>query len=270
MARNPILVAAILIAGVFTVLTAQARLGWTLAQSVETYGPYKTTMQDLPGYLAGTVYGFQDKTADLNHPQLDIVLESYLDGKAGLITYSNSDHTPLGAQLIQAALSVNAPEADWSVKDKNFFGKVNGKIRYIGKLSVDERKLIIGTMEYIDAEIAARNAGTATPTAPESVAAPTPAESLRTNVISAITGKRWTSEALIVSGTLTNASTVGVLVTGIDAKGFNQDQKMVTQGSDFTIVHKDLAPGEVVNFKVALKDDAKQVRFVKALPSWSP
>jgi hypothetical protein len=61
-----------------------------------------------------------------------------------------------------------------------------------------------------------------------------------------------------------------VLITGIDAKGFNQDQKMVIEGSDFTIVHNDLAPGETVKFKVALKDDAKQVRFVKVLPSWSP
>ena len=59
-------------------------------------------------------------------------------------------------------------------------------------------------------------------------------------------------------------------VTGIDAKGFNQDQKLVIEGSAFTIVHNDLAPGEAVNFKVALKDDTKQIRFVKVLPSWSP
>jgi hypothetical protein len=29
---------------------------------------------------------------------------------------------------------------------------------------------------------------------------------------------------------------------------------MITSGSDFTIVHNDLAPGEVVNLKVALKE----------------
>jgi hypothetical protein len=103
-------------------------------------------------------------------------------------------------------------------------------------------------------------------------AAPTPTPCLitPTNVISAITGNRWTADALIVSGTMTNTSTVAVLITGIDAKGFNQDQKMVITGSDFTIVHNDLAPGEVVNFKVALKDNAKLVKFVKVLPSWSP
>jgi hypothetical protein len=89
-----------------------------------------------------------------------------------------------------------------------------------------------------------------------------------TNVVSAITGNRWTPDALIVSGTLTNTSAVAVLITGIDAKGFNQDQKMVIEGSDFTIVHNDLAPGEVVNFKIALKDGTKQVKFVKVLPSW--
>jgi hypothetical protein len=91
-----------------------------------------------------------------------------------------------------------------------------------------------------------------------------------TNVVSVITSNRWSGDVLIVSGTLTNTSTVVVLITGIDAKGFNQDQKMVIEGSDFTIVHNDLAPGQVVNFKVALKDGAKQVRFVKVLPSWSP
>jgi hypothetical protein len=91
-----------------------------------------------------------------------------------------------------------------------------------------------------------------------------------TNVIPAITGNRWTPDALIVSGTLTNSSTIAVQITGIDAIGFGRDQKMVIKGSDFTILHNDLAPGEVVNFKVALKDGTKQVKFVKVLPSWSP
>ena len=91
-----------------------------------------------------------------------------------------------------------------------------------------------------------------------------------TNVVSVVTSNRWSGDVLIVSGTLTNTSTVVVLITGIDAKGFNQDQKLVIEGSDFTIVHNDLAPGQVVNFKVALKDGTKQVRFVKVLPSWSP
>ena len=80
-----------------------------------------------------------------------------------------------------------------------------------------------------------------------------------TNVVSEITKIRWTANALIVSGTLTNSSEVAVQITGIYSKGFNKDQKMVTEDSAFTIVHNDLAPGEVVNFKVALKDGAKQV-----------
>ena len=113
-----------------------------------------------------------------------------------------------------------------------------------------------------------------TPTAtPESQVAqsPTPvAQALAaTNVVSAITKNRWTADSLIVTGTLTNASTVAVLITGIDASGFDQDQKMVSRGSDFTIFRNDLAPGEVVNFKVALKDTAKQVKFVRVMPSWS-
>lgn len=45
--------------------------------------------------------------------------------------------------------------------------------------------------------------------------------------------------------------------------GFDQDQKVVVGGSDYTIVHNDLTPGETVNFKIALKDTAKQVKYVK-------
>jgi hypothetical protein len=45
---------------------------------------------------------------------------------------------------------------------------------------------------------------------------------------------------------------------------------MVIGGSDYTIVNNNLAPGEAVNFKVGLKDGAKQVKFVKVMPSWSP
>jgi hypothetical protein len=47
MARNLILLVAILIAGVFAVSTAQARLGWTLDESVQMYGPYKAAMEDV-------------------------------------------------------------------------------------------------------------------------------------------------------------------------------------------------------------------------------
>ena len=71
--------------------------------------------------------------------------------------------------------------------------------------------------------------------------------------------------ALYVSSlrTLTNTRTVAVSITGFDAIGYSEDQKMVSRGSDFTIVYNDLAPGEVVNFEVALKDATKQVKFVR-------
>jgi hypothetical protein len=111
---------------------------------------------------------------------------------------------------------------------------------------------------------------TTTPTASDSVAGPTPAGSVPTNVVSAITSNRWSGDALIVTGTLTNTSTIAVLITGIDSLGFDQDQKIVDRSSDFAILHNDLAPGEVVNFKIALKDGGKQIKFVKVLPSWSP
>lgn len=268
MTRNLVVSLTIFLAEMlFAVSPAPAKLGFTLAESVQMYGPYKTAMKDLPGYLPGTVYGFQDKAADLNHPELDIVIESYLDGKVGLISYSSSDHTPIRERLIEATLFVNAPEADWSVKGKDFFGKVDGKLRYIGDLSADEKRLTIGTAEYFDAVIAAQDASrTSTSNAPQPVAAATPAELSSTNVVSAITGNRWAHDALIVSGTLTNTGAVAVQISNMDAIGFDEHQKWVTKGSDFTIVHNDLAPGEVVNFKVALEDKGKQIKFVKVTP----
>jgi hypothetical protein len=50
--------------------------------------------------------------------------------------------------------------------------------------------------------------------------------------------------ALYVSSlrTLTNTRTVAVSITGFDAIGYSEDQKMVSRGSDFTIVYNDLAP----------------------------
>jgi hypothetical protein len=135
MARNLILLVAILIAGVFAVSTAQARLGWTLDESVQMYGPYKAAMEDVPGWLPGTVYGFLDKTA----PQLDYVLESFLDGKVAGIGYATSDNTQLTPEVIQATLILNAPEAEWSVKEDYFVGKVSGEVKYMAKWSMARR-----------------------------------------------------------------------------------------------------------------------------------
>jgi hypothetical protein len=84
-----------------------------------------------------------------------------------------------------------------------------------------------------------------------------------------ITGNRWTSDSLIVSCTLTNTSTVPVKITGIDANGFDQDKNVVARGSDYTILHSDLPPGETVSFKVLLEDTKKRVKFVEVLPSCS-
>jgi hypothetical protein len=86
------------------------------------------------------------------------------------------------------------------------------------------------------------------------------------SVVSSIKSNRWTATALIVAGTLTNTNAVPVKITKISATGFNKNRKAVIDGSDFTITHNELAPGETVNFKVALKDDAKQVKFVKLTP----
>jgi hypothetical protein len=218
MARNPILPAAILIAGVFAVPMAQARLGWTLAESIKIYGAYQSAMENVPGYLPGTVYGFLDKAADSDHPQLNYIVESFIEGKVGMITYANSDHTEPKAGVIQAALFLNAPEAEWSVKDQYFIGKVRGEIKYLGELH--DNLLIIGTGQYYDAINAVKNAGTTTPKAPNAIPASTPVDSVPINVVSAITSNRWTADTLIVSGTLTNTSAVPVLITGVTTIGF--------------------------------------------------
>jgi hypothetical protein len=65
---------------------------------------------------------------------------------------------------------------------------------------------------------------------------------------------------------VTNTNAVPVKIANISATGFNGDQKPVIDGSDFTIVRDELAPGETVNFKLALKDDTKQIKFVKVRP----
>ena len=118
----------------------------------------------------------------------------------------------------------------------------------------------------------------APPAAPEVKAPPTAAAAARSpvavvkmvpsaSVVSAITGNRWNGDTLIVSGTLTNTNAVPVRVANLSTAGFDKDQKVVIAGSDYTIIHNDLTPGETVDFKAALKDGAKQIRFVKVTPN---
>jgi hypothetical protein len=87
-----------------------------------------------------------------------------------------------------------------------------------------------------------------------------------TSMVSAITSNRWSGDALIVSGTLKNTNAVPVRIENLSATGFDKNRKRVIEGSDYTIVHHDLAAGETVNFKVTLKDGTKQIRFVKVTP----
>jgi hypothetical protein len=89
---------------------------------------------------------------------------------------------------------------------------------------------------------------------------------LSTSVVSAVTSNQWSGDALIVLGTLKNTNAVPVRIENLSAAGFDKDQKRVTEGSDYTIVHNDLAAGETVNFQVSLTDGTKQIRFVKLTP----
>ena len=100
---------------------------------------------------------------------------------------------------------------------------------------------------------------------PTVAAASTPAFEMipSTSVVSAITSNRWTPDTLVVSGTLTNTTAVAVKIANISAAGFNKNEEAVVESSENTIVHNDLAPGETVAFTVTLKDDTKQIRFVK-------
>jgi hypothetical protein len=94
-----------------------------------------------------------------------------------------------------------------------------------------------------------------------------PFEMIRsTSMVSAITSNRWSGDELIVSGTLKNTNAVPVRIENLSAAGFDKVQKRVIEGSDYTMVHNDLAAGETVRFEVKLKDGAKQIRFIKVTP----
>jgi hypothetical protein len=86
------------------------------------------------------------------------------------------------------------------------------------------------------------------------------------SVVCAITSNQWSSDALIVSGKLTNTTAMRVNIANLSTAGFDKDQKAVIEASDNTIDHHELAPGETVAFTVTLKDATKQVRFVKVTP----
>jgi hypothetical protein len=87
-----------------------------------------------------------------------------------------------------------------------------------------------------------------------------------TNVVSAVTSNQWSGDTLIVLGTLRNTNAVTVRIENLSAAGFDKNQKRVIEGSDYTVVHNDLAAGESVNFQLSLTDGTKQIRFVKVTP----
>jgi hypothetical protein len=103
---------------------------------------------------------------------------------------------------------------------------------------------------------------------PTIVPANTPALEMfpSTSVVSAITSNKWSGDALIVFGTLRNTNAVPVRIENLTMAGFDKNKKRVIEGSDYTIVHDDLAAGETVNFQVSLTDGTKQIRFVKVTP----
>ena len=87
-----------------------------------------------------------------------------------------------------------------------------------------------------------------------------------TSMISVLTSNRWSGDSLFVSGTLKNTNAVPVRIEHLNAAGFDKNLKRVIEGSQYTIVHNDLAVGETVNFEVVLKDGPKLIRFVEVRP----
>jgi hypothetical protein len=256
MARYLILLVTILAAGMFAVSSpAQILSG---PQSLEWNDwSVKINHLDLKGYdNADSIFVYLDMTVtNMSHKGSSFIPQNILKIIVGENEFDAADLDGIG----ESYLSNIEPTLD---RER--------KCRFELPRSLVKRSFVI-RFAGLFAETKDLNISIAAPTptpSPETKTAP--AAPPATTVVSAITGNRWTAEALIVSGTLTNSSAVAVQITGIDAKGFNRDQEMVTRGSDFTIVHDDLAPGEVVNFKVALKDDTKQVKFVKVLPTWTP
>jgi hypothetical protein len=128
----------------------------------------------------------------------------------------------------------------------------------------------------------------ATPKHPPGFDAPPPAPILDTLAVKdvpattelsvKITGNRWESydtmdsghltksTKLFVSGTLTNTSTVLVTVTKMSANGYSKDRIGVADGSDYTIGNAEIAPTEIVKFKMVLADAKKAVRFLVVTP----
>jgi hypothetical protein len=108
--------------------------------------------------------------------------------------------------------------------------------------------------------------------------APGPSDpDLAKKLIVEFTNNRWTAEkVLIATGTLTNNNAVPVTVTRIIATGFDKQQNVVAGGSGFpqessyTIGNDEIAAGATVNFKVALSDAKKVIRFVRAIPYAEP
>jgi hypothetical protein len=100
---------------------------------------------------------------------------------------------------------------------------------------------------------------------------------LTKKLIVEFTNNRWTAEkVLIATGTLTNTNRVPVTVSRIIATGFDKQQNVVAGGagfpqeSSYTIGNSEIAAGATVNFKVALGDARKVIRFVRAIPYVEP
>jgi hypothetical protein len=132
-----------------TAHNSQARLGWTLNQSIQRYGDPTSGPAD--DHYGRTFYRFQaDGYA---------ITAFYTHAKLSRITYEDAEG--LDKQAINALLSFNAPNAEWtSFPDENgnvtCIGKVDAEQAYTGVLGDGGNMLVIFTVEDASATSAAK------------------------------------------------------------------------------------------------------------------
>jgi len=132
-----------------TAHNSQAGLGWTLDQSIQRYGDPTSGPAD--DHYGSTFYRF--------HADGYAITAFYTHAKLSRITYE--DANGLDKSAINALLSFNAPNADWSsFPDENgnvtCVGNVDGEQAYTGVLGDGGNMLVIFTIEDAGATSAAK------------------------------------------------------------------------------------------------------------------
>jgi hypothetical protein len=130
-ARNLILLVAILMARMLAASRGKRDWAGLWRKASKCTDLTKQLCRTFPVIYREKCTDFRTQKRRLGPPKTRLYLESYLDGKVGVISYVNSDHTPVSKKSIEIAVFLNAPEAEWSQREKYYVGKVSGEIKYM-------------------------------------------------------------------------------------------------------------------------------------------